>query len=1161
MTPKWSVAVCTVIILSGATTAWATAEPASSVAGSPTVAGRDHLPVPSTRPSESDAGDDLGNQTDQQALTTAREQSPELFASEPTEALIVPAGGKVEKYLDDFSARIDITGQKADVIAQSTTPLRVQDNGVNKPVDLKLVATGDTIEPKIPVVPLSFAETLGGGMTIAENIRVHVVGADGDADAQVMGQQVFYANALEDADVLAMPLPAGLETFVQLRSVDSPHTITYRFDLPHGAELVRQQDGAVIVRGTNVLATISTPVSVAADDTLVPTTMRVDGDRLVLDVAVNSATAMPVLVDPTITDNQFVGGDYSSTNGAFQNTYGWRREASGPLANFSFSPNYDNASAGGPCVRLAGSGWQTVQQQLCVQTQSSRNYGGEIGQWKWRPPAGTRTSSDDGAGIATDAYVYEAYVRHSFIRASTSTNAFMYAGIQSGRTGGWLGYSADVAQSGAQSDIRYGYWSWGENNAGVLSNPSFLRHYCAAPSCAIDHANEDVFDGAAFTFGTFARSTGNSLSANAQGAIFYQYDRKSPTVTHGAITDLAPWKRTGSVTTHVTGTDTGMGMHKVGVSYVDKNGGTSTINDIYNCTGGVNLPCPTTMPRSFAVNVDNLPEGNARIDSYAIDVLGKPTPGAGLAVKVDRQGPDLAVGGDLYDGRAQPFKGATYDVWADARDGSLAAPRSGVKSIELKVDHQRVGYCEGNACRTEEQDTGDCVGSDCEDPLPDECANCDLEHLWTVDITHYSSGVHPVEMIATDYADNTSTVTWDATLQPNTAPAPTVEPDPEPTPQGPPPEVSPENRCDPLAVLTTPLAGIVRIVNTITSALRATTVFHDDNSYTVTKCNADGTLDISQDVAPFDTTSGGIIYAPVRSTTRTAATGGSIAVNVPSYGSFEAADGVADSDGTLVLAGALMPAQTVTSVFGSTGSQPRAAAPPACSDRRFRASKARFYQSPPNDNDLRRTVSYRINMNSMPSGVSHSSMAARIVDGHAAWNRIRTTCTNYPHSAGDPPNFTWRRDNRSTKLLAGVSDGISVVDFKAGRLPCGRGNASGAVLACTSYAVPDSGKKIINDADTRFRSDAPWWTSRSTDVSRRSCSAGSELDFNSVECYDLWSVAAHETGHALGLEHVGSPDRPSTLTMYGASHSLATTARTLGLGDVLGLQAQYPLGS
>lgn len=53
---------------------------------------------------------------------------------------------------------------------------------------------------------------------------------------------------------------------------------------------------------------------------------------------------------------------------------------------------------------------------------------------------------------------------------------------------------------------------------------------------------------------------------------------------------------------------------------------------------------------------------------------------------------------------------------------------------------------------------------------------------------------------------------------------------------------------------------------------------------------------------------------------------------------------------------------------------------------------------------------------------------------------------------------------------------------------------------------------------------------------------------------DVWSVAAHEAGHALALGHANS----HWLTMAPEIMAGTTNTRTLGRGDVLGMRALYP---
>jgi hypothetical protein len=124
--------------------------------------------------------------------------------------------------------------------------------------------------------------------------------------------------------------------------------------------------------------------------------------------------------------------------------------------------------------------------------------------------------------------------------------------------------------------------------------------------------------------------------------------------------------------------------------------------------------------------------------------------------------------------------------------------------------------------------------------------------------------------------------------------------------------------------------------------------------------------------------------------------------------------------------------------------------------------------------------------------------------------------------AGHRPGLTRRGG-------CGTSDGRNAVGF--GPLPEGI-----AAVTCV-WAIGDR----IVEADVRFRRSVSWATSLAT------CADASLLE----------SVATHEFGHVFGLGHV-SEERHGRLTMSTRLDALCDDSETtLGLGDLLGLEALY----
>lgn len=141
----------------------------------------------------------------------------------------------------------------------------------------------------------------------------------------------------------------------------------------------------------------------------------------------------------------------------------------------------------------------------------------------------------------------------------------------------------------------------------------------------------------------------------------------------------------------------------------------------------------------------------------------------------------------------------------------------------------------------------------------------------------------------------------------------------------------------------------------------------------------------------------------------------------------------------------------------------------------------------------------------------------RTKDGAAAWDYERF-------------RFTFAAEACVSNGLFPASNGVNQVDF--GTLP-------NAVLANTvSFFLADRPEQTL-ECDMRFSDTVNWFTGTGTPPANQ---------------FDWWSVAAHEMGHCLGLDH---EDSVSPLPVMRTSLPPGSTQRQLTADDIAGRNAIY----
>lgn len=202
----------------------------------------------------------------------------------------------------------------------------------------------------------------------------------------------------------------------------------------------------------------------------------------------------------------------------------------------------------------------------------------------------------------------------------------------------------------------------------------------------------------------------------------------------------------------------------------------------------------------------------------------------------------------------------------------------------------------------------------------------------------------------------------------------------------------------------------------------------------------------------------------------------------------------------------------------------RAGSPAACKDRTYSLEGHHW--------SVR--LRYRINLAHLPKRLHKSTVIHQVKVANGNMRKGRNTC-HKPMLKTPPGHYLGRtKANPNIKPSGGPSCGAgntsNIVGF---------GNLPGGLLGWTCYWWGGGNKRLLG-ADMVIDNGPDLVT---------------KLPSHCLNKWDFEGTVTHEWGHAYGLGHTGSGH--ANLTMQHILTSCSTYARTLGLGDWLGMNKMY----
>jgi hypothetical protein len=611
-----------------------------------------------------------------QALALAMEKHRAVVAAPLWRPLLLRGGDAVKEYRGDYDALVEVDDGK-NLLATSTLPMRALDeSGELAPVRLDLEERGGAFVPANPLIELTVSKDPAAGVAFERaGFSFGLDGARAPEEPVVTEGRAFYPNVAVDTDLVIQPMALGVETFVVVRSADSPESQTLAFDLGAGGELRRAggTDRAVeIVRDGKMVARVEAPAAWDADSEPVPVSYDIAGSKLIVRFPHQAGDyAYPIVVDPIVGDhvkeNFNLDGDGNATTGT---TPGYTND---PFANWQYAESRpvwgyykstDSSNRG-----LTVYGYQGVAY-----------LDNDYSEWYWVAPR---------AGSAIERADF-GYV--------TTTNRYRTCTIEG------------IYVGDPKWDWDYG--SWGDVYGNTGPSPTLrsgeacrdltnnYKAHCVGANCNPDGTRRNMAVFGMLKFG--AETLGTYPVHRMEGSTLWVYDYDKPAFTAFGLSGAqmpSGWTHSAKVTADVSAhePEPGLGIYR----YRIKRNGSEAKSKYASCMGfgDRNGYCPAAWATGVSMSTEagadyTIPEGASTLDIEPVDAVNRAGDSRRVGtVYVDRSSPSVTLSGALYDARGGSRSAGAYGLTIDARD-----PYSGVASVKLYVDGASVPVnCSGAA--------------------------------------------------------------------------------------------------------------------------------------------------------------------------------------------------------------------------------------------------------------------------------------------------------------------------------------------------------------------------------------------------------------------------------------------------------------------------------